>query len=497
MDPIMHGARMNPGALIVVSNRLPVTLKSGHELQPDASNGGLVSALTPILDRRCGHWVGCPGTAYDPDVERVLKRWSSSRNYAFQPVFLTDDERAGYYQGFSNEIIWPLFHGLPSRCQFDNSYWNAYCQVNEKFADAVQAIAQDDDFVWVHDYHLMKIAGCVHQRNWRRRMAYFHHIPFPCPDIFETLPWRSEVIQSLMHFEVLGFQTRRDQNNFIACLERFAPYVRISQAGEQMHVRANGRRFLVGTYPIGIDYDAFACASIDSSLLYSLESLKAAPGFRVVVGVDRLDYTKGIPQRLSAFEKLLECNASLRGLVSMLQIVVPSREEIPEYKQLRLSIETLVSRINGKYSRPGWIPIHYFHQAVSQRELIAFYRTAHIAAVTPLRDGMNLVAKEFCASKIDSTGVLILSEFAGAAQELKCGALLVNPNDCHALVQAFETALSMEESEQRRRMLAMQRHLRKHDVFQWAESFIGNRRVDSAISESFVGWAQKGAVSNF
>jgi trehalose 6-phosphate synthase len=298
----------------------------------------------------------------------------------------------------------------------------------------------------------------------RQRLAYFHHIPFPCPDVFEVLPWRTEILRSLLDFDLLGFQTVRDRCNFIACLEHCMPEMRIHQIGQELQIRGEGRRTLAGVYPISIDYDAFANPAVDS--------IAETPGFRTIIGVDRLDYTKGIPERLAAFERLLERRPEFRGRVGLIQIVVPSRENIPEYRELRLRIETLISKINGEYSRPGWIPIHYFHQTFSRNELIRFYRSADIAAVTPLRDGMNLVAKEFCASRTDGRGVLVLSEFAGAASELKCGALLVNPNDCEALALAFETALTMEDSEQFRRMRAMQGHLRNHDVFRWADSFI-------------------------
>jgi alpha,alpha-trehalose-phosphate synthase [UDP-forming] len=457
--------------LVVVSNRLPVTIEAAEDqnrLRP--SCGGLVSALIPILDRSGGCWVGWTGTDQSDLVAASVSDWCAEKNYSFAPVFLNAAERSDYYHGFSNEIIWPLFHGLTSRCQFSSRYWNAYTRVNEKFSAAVSRIAKAGDFIWVHDYHLMLMAQSLRRRGLRHRLAYFHHIPFPCPDIFETLPWRKEVLRALMHFNVIGFQTARDRRNFIACLQHCLPGVRVSRTNQEDHllVRAGSDYASVGTYPISIDYEAFAQVGLENTGDSTASDLS---GTRVVLGVDRLDYTKGIPERLMAFQELLKRRPELRGQVTMTQIVVPSRETIPEYRQLRLCIETMVSKINGEFSIPGWIPIHYYYRAFSRPELIRFYRAAHVAAVTPLRDGMNLVAKEFCASRVDKRGVLVLSEFAGAADELKDGALLVNPHDTEALAATFDVALQMEESEQGARMEAMQSHLRTHDVFRWSELF--------------------------
>jgi trehalose 6-phosphate synthase len=459
--------------LIVVSNRLPITIETGSRMLVTDSSGGLISALIPVLNRSGGCWIGWTGTDHTSGVDVALTEWCSRRSYSFAPVFLTAEEIRRYYQGFSNEIVWPLFHGLPSRCQFGITYWNGYCRVNEKFADVVQRVSEKDDFIWVHDYHLMKLAEVLRRHGLRQRLAYFHHIPFPCPDVFETLPWRVEVLRALLDFDLLGFQTSRDRRNFIACLEHCLPRVGVGSAGNHVRVRAEARSVLVGTYPISIDYEAFAGSSTDSDIDSGFEPRAQDTGkLRTIIGVDRLDYTKGIPERLQGFQRLLQRNPDLRGTVRLMQIVVPSREELHEYKQLRLRIETLVSNINGEFSRPGWIPIHYFYRTVPRDELISHYRGADVAAVTPLRDGMNLVAKEFCAAKTNGRGVLVLSEFAGAAEELKKGALLVNPNDTDAVASSFENALSMPLWEQRRRMEAMQSHLRAHDVFQWAQSFI-------------------------
>jgi len=306
----------------------------------------------------------------------------------------------------------------------------------------------------------------------QQRLAYFHHIPFPTPDIFETLPWRVEVLRALMRFNVVGFQTLRDRRNFIACLRRCLAGVRVCWTGETLLARVDGQCASIGTYPISIDYEGFATEASQSSVVDAASIIQRGLGTaRIILGVDRLDYTKGIPERLIAFQRLLEAHPELLGQITMAQIVVPSREDIPEYTQLKLRIERLVSNINGRYSRTGWVPIHYFYRCIPRAELIAFYRAAHIALVTPLKDGMNLVAKEFCASRVDHRGVLVLSEFAGAAGELECGALLVNPHDTEGVAAALEVAVQMDEAEQSTRMQNMRSHLRLNDVFRWCRSF--------------------------
>jgi alpha,alpha-trehalose-phosphate synthase [UDP-forming] len=459
--------------LIVVSNRLPVTVasdRSGFYLE--SSGGGLVSALTPVLRETGGCWVGWMGTDYDHTLVESLQNWASLQNYSLETVFLNAQENALYYRGFSNEIIWPLFHGSPSRCQFRSAYWNGYCCVNRKFAEAVEHAAGGGDLIWVHDYHLMLLAQELRARGMTQRMAYFHHIPFPAADTFETLPWRFEVLRALMHFDLIGFQTARDRLNFVESLQRCAPDVQVSGVGEKLWVRLEDRCCKIGTYPISIDYRSFCAEASAPDLAAAAEKMRREfSGTRIVLGVDRLDYTKGILERLTAFQTLLESEPRLRGRVTMIQIVVPSREDIAEYMQLRLRIERLISSINGEYSSPGWVPIHYFHRSVSRSELVAFYRAADVALVTPLKDGMNLVAKEFCAARVDNRGVLILSEFAGAAAELRTGALLVNPHDTDRVASVLAAALRMTEAEQCVRMERMRSQIESHDVFCWSQAF--------------------------
>lgn len=473
------------GRLILVSNRLPVRPECiDGQNRLHRSSGGLVPALAPILRDNGGYWVGWAGTDYDETVSNLIRH--SSEDYLLEPVFLTPCEEAGYYRGFSNEILWPLFHDVPSRCRFNPRYWKAYCQVNEKFAGTVERLARRDDFVWVHDYHLMLQARALRARGLGQHLAYFHHVPFPCPDVFEILPWRDEILQALMQFNTLGFQTVRDRNNFIACMRHWMPGIRVRQdTAEAVTVRTERECAVVGAYPISVNYEDFASTSADPEVDALTRRIQNKLGdVRLILGVDRLDYTKGIPERLLAFQEFLEQYPEYRGEVTLLQIAVPSREDIPEYGNLKLQIETLVSRINGQYSLPGWTPVQYFYRSVSHEELIAFYRAADVALVTPLKDGMNLVAKEFCASRTDSQGVLILSEFAGAADELDCGALVVNPYHTELLAALIQRALRMSEAEQRVRMTAMRSQIQLRDVFRWARSFNVNQVSNTALASA-------------
>ncbi len=458
--------------LIIVSNRLPVRVEAtdGHfRVQP--SCGGLVSALRPVLRERDCYWIGWTGSDYAPQVARYFLA-AKMGTCSLVPVFLTAAEKACFYHGCSNEIIWPLFHDLQTRCNFDPAYWEVYRDVTEKFADAIEKIAQPGDFVWIHDYHLMMLADSLRARELPLKLAYFHHIPFPPPDIFEKLPWRREILRGLLQFQLVGFQTVRDRRNFIASLRRGLPDVRITRAGLHLLVCAEKCGATVGTFPISVDFEEFAAQAADpATAARAAEIRRNIKAEHLILGVDRLDYTKGIPERLAAFRSLLQQYPELHGRVTLVQVVVPSREEIPSYKELKLAIERSISDINGEYGMPGWSPIVYLHRCLSQQELVAFYRAADIAIVTPLKDGMNLVAKEFCASRIDDRGVLVLSEFAGAADELKCGALLINPYDIEGVALTLCRALRMSEGEQGIRMQQMRHFLQRHDIFRWCRAF--------------------------
>lgn len=458
--------------VIMVSNRLPVTVDSSDGdifLRP--SSGGLVSALLPVCRNTGGCWVGWPGIGYDPEVAEVL-RFEGCPDYSLDPVFLGAEEIEGYYDGFSNGVIWPLFHDFSPNTVCDPEYWTTYREVNRKFAAAVSRIADVNDLVWVHDYHLMLCAHSLRKCGVKSLLGYFHHIPFPSPDLLQKLPWRTDILNGLLRYDLIGFQTERDKANFVACVRRYIRGVRLRRAGDCMRIRVGEITTTVGAFPISIDSAGFEdAASSDEVLTRSAEIKAAFSGEQLILGVDRLDYTKGLCERLRGFEHLLEHNSDLRGKVRFVQVVVPSREEIDRYADLRSDLERLIAEVNGRYATPTWTPITYMHRSITHAELVALYRAADVMAVTPLKDGMNLVAKEFCAARTDEKGALVLSEMAGAAAELRVGALVVNPYDTGAVSRAMRSGLAMNAAEQQRRMHVMRRVIRDHDVFRWASRF--------------------------
>jgi trehalose 6-phosphate synthase/phosphatase len=459
--------------LVLVSNRLPASLEPGPDgpvVKPSA--GGLVTALRPVLKARKGYWIGWAGRGSETEIRQLVDETSVELGCRMVPVSLTAAERNGFYAGFSNEIVWPLFHDLQSRCNFDPSYWKAYVAVNRKFAEAVASVAKSDSMVWVHDYHLILCGEFIREQGLRNRTGFFLHIPFPPLDIFEKLPWRGEILRAFFEFDVVGFQTPRDLRNFLACVRHFLPDVHLLRDDDRVRARVNGRETLLRSIPIGIDFSEFSRQSGDPAVVERADRIrKDMRGRQMVLGVDRLDYTKGVPERLRAFRHLLETHRSLRKQITLVQIVVPSRENIPKYQELKLEIETLVSQINGQFGDPGWTPIHYIHRSVDRPELLALYRAADIALITPLKDGMNLVAKEFCASQTGAPGVLILSEFAGAAEQLENGAILVNPYDFESVAEAIHGAWRMQPAQRAARMRKLRRRGQYADVFRWCDAF--------------------------
>jgi trehalose 6-phosphate synthase/phosphatase len=454
--------RGRQGRLIVVSNRLPFAFSRtpAGRWRAEPASGGLVTALLPVLRNRGGTWVGWPGAPGSiKEFGAALRAVSREAGYTLVGVPLDEAEVRDFYLGFSNEAIWPLFHDLPSLCNFDAGYWRSYCKVNQKYAKAVHARADARTLVWVHDYHLMNLAAELRAAGSRARLGFFLHIPFPAPDIFLKLPWRRPLLQALLKFDLLGFQTVRDRRNFAACVQ---------VAG----LEARGTR--VGDFPISIDFNAFMRRAAAPDVAAKAQELhRLLPNRRLILGIDRLDYTKGIPLRLAAFQHLLSRYPEMRGRVSLMQVVVPSREDIGQYHRLRTEIEQLVGKINGAYARPGgWVPVWYEYRNLSRLELLAYYRAADIALVTPLKDGMNLVAKEYCACSIEEDCVLILSEFAGAAAQLAPDALLVNPYDIEGVAAAIREAYAMPAAERAARMRRIRRSIRRQDVFWWVDSYL-------------------------
>jgi len=461
--------------LVIVSNRLPIVIGRGDlgEWQVQPGSGGLVTALAPILRDRAGLWIGWPGTVEEVDLDGLVAIGSQDAGYMLKPVLLTAEEVDQYYFGFSNEIIWPLFHDMHSRCNFDPAYWNMYQAVNLKFAQVIAQNTGINDYIWVHDYHLMLVAKELRSMGLEHKVGFFLHTPFPPLDIYMKLPWRSQILEALLEYDLVGFQTRRDRNNFIQCAEALIKDIHYDARRQVSTITVPNREIKVGIFPISIDFKEFARQAAARSVAERASQLyEAIPNCQILLGVDRLDYSKGIPEKLRAFRNALERFGDLHGNVSLVQIVVPSREDIPEYQELKAEIEGFVSEINGKFTQPGWIPIHYMFRSLDWIELLAYYRAADIALVTPLKDGMNLVAKEYCGAKVDRNGVLILSEFAGAATQLRRSALLVNPYDIEGTANAIHRAYNMSTGERRSRMRRLRTSIAKRDIFWWLDFFL-------------------------
>ena len=461
------------GNTVIVSNRLPRAADTNRATPAYLRPGkiGLAETLDSILRNTGGTWVGC-APAEDADaLAQSAKIWRECRGYSIVPVTLSTEEKSDY-QGFSNSVMWPLFHSLASYRKLASDCWGGYCKVNGKIAAAVQSVTRPEDFVWVHDYQLMMVASLLRANGWCRRIGYFHHIPFPHPAVIEKLPWRVELLHALLQFDLVGFQTDGDRRNFIASLQEFLPLPRPVEIGGKFVVSVLDRVVRVGTYPVGIDCEALSGEASAPGVLAAMEGIRRfVGGARIVLGVDPLESTMGICERLMAFHRLLKNHPEMRGRVTMLQLAIPCSERNSEREPLKLEIEDVVDKINGEFGTSDWTPVHFYHRQLTQAQLIAFYRSADVALITPLRDGMNLVAKEFCASRCDDRGVLVLSEFAGAAEELKAGALLVNPYDIDRVARVVNRALEMNESEQLERMSALRSQIRKHNVFNWSRSF--------------------------
>lgn len=463
--------------LVVVSNRLPVVLKRENgKWSSIPGSGGLVTALGPVLKDRGGIWIGWPGTREHIDMKaarQILGPASEESGYRLFPVCLTADELENYYEGFANTTIWPLFHDLQTECLFRPAFWTSYLEVNRKFARSVRRHSSPQDFLWVHDYHLIGLAKALREIGSPRRTAFFLHIPFPTPDIFLKLPWRYELMESLLEYRFLAFQTMRDRQNFQSCIKEFWPVSRIHGRGPVVEMSLGQRKVLVGALPISIDFRHFEEIARSPQARDQAQLLRCShPGRKIIFGVDRLDYTKGILHRLEAYAEALRRFPELRGKVTLIQLVVPSREGVESYARLREEIERAVSRINGEFTTENWVPLVFMFRTVSQPELAGYYQVADVGLVTPLKDGMNLVCKEYCACQIGEPGVLILSEFAGAAGELGQGALLVNPHDVERMAEVIRDALEMPLEQRKNRMKLLRRKIRRRDIFWWVDNFL-------------------------
>lgn len=457
---------------IIVSNRLPVRIvKENEKLTFMPSEGGLATGLGSIYKQGDNIWLGWPGAVLKNKAEETqTKNELKEQNMA--PVFLTEEDIELYYEGFSNETLWPNFHYFNQFSEFKQEYWESYKAVNQKFADQILKNANPNDTIWIHDYQLLLLPALIRAKRPNISIGFFLHIPFPSYESFRLLPWRRELLLGMLGADFLGFHTYDDTRHFLSSVSRLAGI-----GNEHGHINYNNRQIMADALPMGIDYDKYAEVAASPETLEREVRYRTSIGSeKLVLCIDRLDYSKGIPQRLKAFEQLLERYPEYLEKVSILMVVVPSRDQVGKYKELKEEIDLLVGRINGKYSRLSWTPIHYFYRSFPLNALSAFYRMAHVCLVSPMRDGMNLVCKEFIASKLDKKGVLVLSEMAGASKELS-DALLVNPNNRHQMVEAIREALEMEEEEQVQRMTVMQNTLKRYNIYNWVDLFMNRLSI--------------------
>ncbi|MDQ3264515.1 MAG: bifunctional alpha,alpha-trehalose-phosphate synthase (UDP-forming)/trehalose-phosphatase [Myxococcota bacterium] len=455
------------GRLLIVSNRLPVTvrLEDGH-LEVQRSPGGLATGLRGPHERSGGLWIGWSGLAEEEAAPHAEALRSALAGLNLRGVALSRDEVERYYETFCNGVLWPVLHYFVGELPLEVPEFSLYEEINRRFADAVVDAYQPGDTIWVHDYQLMLLPQLLRERLPEAKIGFFLHVPFPSSEVFRTLPPREKLLEGLLGADLIGFHTASYMRNFSA-----AALLLLGAGAEVDRVPWQGRRVRLGVFPMGVDASSLSQLSQEPQLLTEAEELRGPPGVKLIVGIDRLDYTKGIPRRLLAFERLLRDHPELREKVRLIQVAVPSRTNVEAYQAFRESTDGLIGRIHGAFATPRWVPIHYLFRGITEREVVALYRAADVMLVTPLRDGMNLVAKEFVAARPDGDGVLVLSEFAGAATELG-EALQVNPFNVQSTADAIYRALHLPESERRARMKTLRKRVASHDIHRWASRFL-------------------------
>lgn len=487
--------------LLIVSNRLPVSasLREG-EVRLKQSVGGLATGLRSFYQSFDSKWIGWPGLPLeivDKDQQQYIKE-KLDKDFKCCPVFLRDKHIDKYYHGFCNNTIWPLFHGFTQYAVYDKEIWESYKYVNEMFSNEVCKLIKPGDLLWIHDYHLMLLPKLIRERFPDISIGYFLHIPFPSYEIFRFIPWREEILEGLFGADLIGFHTYDYARHFLSSIRRILGYE--AKIGKFPFF---GKRMIkIGMYPMGIDYKRFSEAVQNPQVVKKRKEIKKKlSNKKLILSIDRMDYTKGILHRLKAFDEFLDKNPKYRGEVTLILIAVPSRIGVEHYQMLKSGIDELIGKINGKYGEIGRTPIWYFYRSLPFHELVAFYSSADICLVTPLRDGMNLIAKEYIATRKDGKGVLILSEMAGAVNELN-ESLIINPNCQASLVNAIEKAIELSNEEQIKRNKVMQSRLQRYNVTRWANDFIDDlkdlRKRDEAIRmKSLNPEIEKNIISKF
>ncbi len=465
--------------LLIASNRLPVTLHvEAGQVRTVASAGGLATGLRGPHEAGDGSWFGWPGSLSGLKAAARRDALAKLEQQRLVPIELKADELEGYYNAIANGVLWPVCHYLVDRLPLQTPDWEVYRSVNARFADVIAAAWRPGDVIWVHDYQLMLVPGMLRQRLPDARIGFFLHIPFPSSEVFRVLPWREELLRGLIGADLIGFHTLAYVRHFAASLLRL-----LGLEVEVDRVLVDGREVRMTALPMGIDVAHFEELAADPAVQQEARELRPSGGTKLVLGIDRLDYTKGIPRRLLAFERLLERRKPGEPRVQLLQLAVTSRGEVSEYRAFKRSVDELVGRINGRFGTPGFTPINYLNRGLDSRGVTVLYQAADVMLVTPLRDGLNLVAKEFVAARTDGDGVLVLSEFAGVASEL-ADAIQFNPYDLDGSAEAIERALARPEDERRRRMAMLRETVGLHDVHTWVRTFLDELAAPAAAREA-------------
>ena len=470
------------GRIIIVSNRLPVTVtKREGVFHFHSSAGGLATGLGSFYREKGGLWLGWPGISAESARGREEEIISRLEELSCRPVFLTQRQIENYYYGFSNKTLWPLFHYFLQYAVFDQKLWETYRRVNRLFCEAVVEVADPDSTIWVHDYQLLLLPGMLRERLPEAQIGFFLHIPFPSFEIFRVLPWRAELLKGLLGADLIGFHTFEYARHFLSSVRRILGYEHSLGlvATDQQVVK-------VDAFPMGIDFERFARSSERPDVRHEIRRIRRRIGERrVILSVDRLDYTKGIAQRLKAYDLLFERYPEYKEKVVLILVAVPSRTRVEHYMLLKREVDELIGRINGRHGGFGWTPVWYLYRAVPFATLAALYNLADVALVTPMRDGMNLIAKEYVATTPGDRGVLILSEMAGAAAEMG-EAIIINPFDLNQMAEAMREALEMPEDEQRERNRIMKERLKRYDVHRWANEFMEKLSEIKEIQKDFI-----------
>jgi trehalose 6-phosphate synthase/phosphatase len=471
-----------PRRFVVASNRLPYRIEvENQHVRVERGMGGLVTAMDPVLQLTGGLWLGWSGShAPVPagiEIERPRKQGDKQGNesgsYELRPLELSEEDVSRFYLGYCNRAIWPLFHYFQEHCRYDEADWAAYVRVNRSFADRIVADYRAGDFIWIHDYHLMLVPALVRERIPDASIGFFLHIPFPAPELFQIDPHAPEILEGLLGADLLGFHVPSYARNFVRTV---AEMKRVPCSVEEGWVLCGERKVRTGSFPISIDVERFAAMArrdgIEDEVRAIREDYRASV---IAIGVDRLDYTKGILERLKAIEIMLERHPDMRGQFTFIQISAPSRTKVEAYREQRRQIEQMVGRINGRFGVRGCLPVDYRYEGHPQEELVAYYRAADLALVTPLRDGMNLVAKEYVASRVDGDGCLVLSPFAGAHRELR-DAVVVNPYHPQDMAEGIYRAACLPVLERRRAMQRMREVVERNDIYRWLEKTLRAQR---------------------